>query len=54
MPKPKYISSAPCPKCGCAVEVETHDSSDGAYTDYKCICTNLDCDYVKWEEGADA
>lgn len=50
----KTISKVPCPKCGAPVEVTPWDSSDGAYTDYRCECTNPECDYVKWEEGADA
>jgi len=54
MNDPIFISKVPCPKCGSPVKVRTVDSSDGAYTDYKCTCTNLKCDYEKWEEGADA
>ncbi len=50
----KTISDVPCPKCGAPVEVDTWDSSDGAFTDYRCTCTNLACDYRKWEEGPDA
>lgn len=48
------ISPVPCPKCAWPVLVVTWDSSDGAFTDYKCTCTNPDCYYVKWEEGGDA
>lgn len=49
----EHISPVPCPHCGQEVLVEVWDSSDGAYTDYRCSCKNKECDYIRWEEGSD-
>lgn len=48
------LSAIPCPKCGGKVYCRRWDSCDGAYTDYRCVCIERDCDYFVWEEGADA
>lgn len=48
------LEQAPPSNVRAAIDAARGHTEQGGADDYRCECANPECDYVKWEEGADA